>query len=410
MGSLTAKAVQSLIKAGGVGKFGDERGLYLKIPSKGEPYWMLRYTAHTKRREITLGKVSIVSLAEARSLAEDVRKKVLAGDDPIAERKLNRPVELTTVNELFEDWHKDLVKRLKYPGIPERVYRKDIAPTIGRLALSKVTPLDVRSIIQKITANDRPTIANDALLYMKQLFNHGIKLGLVQSNPATAFKVNDAGGVEKSRERALNLEEIAHVFKVFREHSDSFSRDNYLACALLLLLAVRKSELTEAPWSEFNLKDKKWFLPKERSKSGVGIVIPLPSLAIEILEELKVRAWDSPYVLPNRRVSKSQHMGKDTLNRAIAKLFGIEPGKKKQPPNVMGDMEYFTVHDLRRTSRSLLALLSVPPHVAERCLNHKLKGVEGIYDRYDYFDERKEALEALSKSLINTISKCAKIK
>mgnify|MGYP004701747937 CR=1 FL=1 len=51
MGSLTAKAVQSLIKAGGVGKVGDERGLYLKIPSKGEPYWMLRYTAHTKRRE-----------------------------------------------------------------------------------------------------------------------------------------------------------------------------------------------------------------------------------------------------------------------------------------------------------------------------------------------------------------------
>lgn len=99
------------------------------------------------------------------------------------------------------------------------------------------------------------------------------------------------------------------------------------------------------------------FLPKERSKSGVGIVIPLPPLAIEILEELKVRALDSPYVFPNRRVSRSQHMGKNTINRAIAKLFGIEPGRKKQPPNVMDDMEYFTVHDLRRTSRSLLASL-----------------------------------------------------
>lgn len=62
-----------------------------------------------------------------------------------------------------------------------------------------------------------------------------------------AFKVNDAGGVEKSRERVLSLDEIAHVFKVFREHSDSFSRDNYLAYALLLLLAFRKSELTKAP-------------------------------------------------------------------------------------------------------------------------------------------------------------------
>ncbi|MEB6537193.1 integrase arm-type DNA-binding domain-containing protein [Pantoea stewartii] len=403
MGSLTAKAVQSLIKAGGVGKFGDERGLYLKIPSKGEPYWMLRYTISSKRREITLGKVSLVSLAEARILAGEARRKVVAGEDPIAERKLNRPKLLTTVNELFEDWHKDLVKRLKHPKIPERVFKKDIAPTIGELALSRVTPIDIRAILQNITKSGRPTISNDALLYMKQLFDHGIKLGLVQSNPATAFKVNDAGGVEKSRERALSLDDIAHVFKVFREYSDSFSRDNYLACALLLLLAVRKSELTEAPWSEFNLEDKKWFLPKERSKSGVAIVIPLSPLAIEVLEELKVRAWDSPYVFPNRRTSKNQHMGKDTLNRAIAKLFGIEPGRKKQPPNVMGGIEYFTVHDLRRTSRSLLASLSVPPHVAERCLNHKLKGVEGIYDRYDYFDERKKAFCQLSDLLMNTL-------
>lgn len=135
----------------------------------------------------------------------------------------------------------------------------------------------------------------------------------------------------------------------------------------------------------------------------MGIVIPLPPLAIEILKELKVRAFGSDYVFPNRRSSKNLHMGKDTLNRAIAKLFGVEPGKKKQPPNVMGNIEYFTVHDLRRTCRSLLASLSVPPHVAERCLNHKLKGVEAIYDRYDYLEERSEALKSISVSLASFI-------
>ncbi|WP_433916172.1 tyrosine-type recombinase/integrase [Pectobacterium brasiliense] len=198
------------------------------------------------------------------------------------------------------------------------------------------------------------------LLYMKQLFDYAIKLGLLLNNPASAFKVNNAGGVEKSRERALANDEITHVFKVFREHSDSFSRDKYLACTLLLLLAVRKSEMTESSWSEFDLIEKKWFFPRERSKSGVGIVTLLPTLAIEILHELKVRACGSDYVFPNRRTSKSRHMGKDTLNRAIAKLFRGEPDKK-QPPNVMGGVEYFTVHDLRRTSRSLLASPSVPP-------------------------------------------------
>ncbi|WP_336512520.1 Arm DNA-binding domain-containing protein [Serratia symbiotica] len=57
MASLTVRTVQALIKAGEPGKYGDGRGLYLKVPPKGEPYWMLRYTIGSKRREITLGKV-----------------------------------------------------------------------------------------------------------------------------------------------------------------------------------------------------------------------------------------------------------------------------------------------------------------------------------------------------------------
>jgi len=163
-------------------------------------------------------------------------------------------------------------------------------------------------------------------------------------------------------------------------------------------LGVRKSELAEAPWKEFNLDEKVWNLSKNRSKSGVGIAIPLPPIVMEWLYELKIRAYDSEYVFPSRRSSKNPHMGPDTLNRAITKLFGHEAGKKKQPPNLMGDMPHFTVHDLRRTCRTLLAKQGTPGHVAERCLNHKLKGVEGIYNQHDYFDERREALEKLSQS------------
>ncbi|MFA0124777.1 integrase, partial [Vibrio sp. 10N.261.48.A2] len=121
-----------------------------------------------------------------------------------------------------------------------------------------------------------------------------------------------------------------------------------------------------------------------------------PKLCLLWFQELLVRACGSDYVFPNRRKSKAPHMGKDTLNRAISKMFGREPGRKIQPPNKMGDIKHFAVHDLRRTCRSLLAAEKVSNHIAERCLNHKLKGVEGIYDRYDYFEERKEALEKVT--------------
>ena len=203
-------------------------------------------------------------------------------------------------------------------------------------------------------------------------------------------------GIEQSKDRFLAIEELEQFFKVAAKNSDSFSRENYLACALLVCLGVRKSELIESMWSEFDLDKQVWSLPKERSKTGVGIDIPLSKEVIEWLLELKVRAFGSEYVFPNRRAGKMPHMGRDTLNRAITKLFGHEAGKKKQPPNLMGKMKHFTVHDLRRTCRTLLAKQGTSGHVAERCLNHKLKGVEGIYDQYDYFEERKEALNKIS--------------
>lgn len=399
MGSLTAKKVESLIK-GESGRYADGDGLYLTVPKSGKPFWFLRYTANGKRREMTLGQCANMTLAEARAEAVLQKKHLVVEKvDPLFLKQRAKQHKLQTVDDLFADWHKGNIKRLKHHNIPERVYRKDIAPHIGSAPPNKVMARDIQYIIESITESGRPTIANDALLYLKQLFNHGIKLDVVGANPASAFNVSDAGGVEQSKDRALTFEELTRVFEVFRENRDSFARENYLACALLVTLGVRKGELTEASWQEINLETGIWELPKERSKSGVGLTIPLPELCITWFKELEIRAAGSPYVFPNRRSSKNPHMGPDTLNRAITKLFGHEAGKKIQPPNKMGDIQHFSVHDLRRTCRTMLAQIGVPGHVAERCLNHKLKGVEGIYNKHDYFEERKEALDKLAEHL-----------
>ncbi len=403
MGKLTVKKIESMIK-GKPGRFADGDGLYFVVPKSGKPFWMLRYTNNKKRKEMTLSRYEDLTLADARAKAAEKSQEHRNGLDPLLARKREKQVPIKTVDDLFTDWHKTLVKRLKHPNIPERIYHKDIAPHIGQASLKAVSARDIRTVLQTITKSDRPTIANDALGYCKQLFNHGIKLDVMDNNPASAFSVSDAGGVEKSKDRALSMDELEKVFRIFSENHGSFSRENYLACALLVTLGVRKSELIEAPWQEFDLDTATWQLPKERSKSGVEITIPIPLAAIKWLKELQVRAFSSPYVFPNRRSSKRPYMGADTLNRAISKLFGREPGRKKQPPNKMGDMAHFTVHDLRRTCRSLLASNGVAGHIGERCLNHKLKGIEGVYNQYDYFDERQEALEMLAKTLEKIIN------
>ncbi|MBS8271300.1 DUF4102 domain-containing protein [Halomonas litopenaei] len=197
MGSLTAKKSQSLVKEGKAGRYSDGNGLYLMIPRKGTPYWMLRYTLFGKRREMTLGKHAHLSLAEARTKAVENQKSIREGLDPIEERKRDSQALIRTVEDLFADWYPELERRLKHPAIPKRIYKKEVAPLIGGRSLDAVTPIDIREIIRRVTNSGRPTIANDTLMYLKQMFNHAIKLGILTYNPASAFNVNDAGGIEK---------------------------------------------------------------------------------------------------------------------------------------------------------------------------------------------------------------------
>lgn len=388
---ITVQKIKSLIKNKAVGKYAIGNGLYIRISDEGSAFFTIRYTIHKKRKEMTLGKFPELSLADAKFKAAQIKVDLKNENiDPLAEKKRLDKEEMITVNDLAEDWLKDCEKRLKHPNIPKRVYKKDIAPFVGELGIDKVTPRDIRAIIQHIAESNRPTIANDALMYCKQLFRHAIKLDLRTSNPAEAFTLSDAGGVEQSRSRALSLDELEQVFLCLRNNHNQFTRDNYLATALLIALAVRKGELISAKWEEFDFESELWHVPQDRSKTGTAISIPLNSVVINWLKELEIRAYGSEYVFPNRRASKRfGHISPDTLNAAIQKLFREE----KMP------VEHFTVHDLRRTCRSLLASNGIAGHVAERCLNHKLKGVEGIYDRYDYLNERKEALTQIANSI-----------
>lgn len=404
--------LRATLKSGRVGKYKVDTGLYFRVTEQQSAFWILRYTILGKRREMTLGRYGRppegISLSEAKLKALEHRAIVKQGLDPLAEKKRSQLPQFNTVSDVAQDWLKECEKHLKNPNIPARVYRKDIAPYIGELGINQVNSRDILQIIRAINESGRSSIANDALSYCKQLFNHALKLDLIVSNPATPFKDKDAGGTESSRTRILSLEEVRIVFEVFDKRPDVMTRENYLAILILLLLGIRKGELIAAKWSEFDLSKKIWDLPAERTKTEKAIRIPLPEQLIPAFFELQIRANGSEYVFPSRRASKRRkYISDDTLNHALAKLFGQKVDSKKHPlPDILGehDIEHFVVHDLRRTCRSLLAEIGVPSHVAERCLNHKLKGVEAIYDRYDYFNERKEALERLADRVIGDLN------
>lgn len=404
MAKLTDMQIKAWMQAGERFELrSDGNGLGLRYrDSYAIPVWVLRYSIKGERRQMVMGSYADLSLAEARKTAKEMNARVALGYDVAAEKQTRKAEAVAaieagktaiTVGQLADEYFERMILgRWKHPNIVRSRIEKDIKPSLGKLKVEDVKPRHIDDMLQKIVRRGAPTVANDVLRWVRRMFDYGIKRHMLEINPASAFDLSDAGGKEDARERALSRDELAALFQAM-PNAKGFSVENDLSIKLLLLLCVRKMELLAARWDEFDLPNAVWHLPAERAKTGKAISIPLPALALEWLETLKRLSGVSPYVLPARKMQNRMlpHVCESTLSVALSKVkHGLEP---------------FTIHDLRRTARTHLAALGVLPDIAERCLNHKRKGVEGIYNQHDYFDERRDALNkwaALLNALITS--------
>lgn len=399
MGKLSDIQIKAWIKAGE--RFegrADGNGLYLcNRESFATPKWRFRYSMSGKARAMWIGSYGDLSLAKARETVRQLSARVALGYDVAGEKKQRKATAIATIEAeknarrvsdlATEYFERQIIGRWKHPDILRRRIDKDINPNIGHLKAEDVRPRHIDDMLQKIVARGAPTVANDVLRWTRRIFNYGIKRHILEINPTAAFDVSDAGGQEKSRERFLTTEELSRLFAAM-EHAKGFGRQNELTFKLLLLLCCRKMELCSARWEDIDIDNAVWHLTN--TKNGDEIDIPLTEHALLWLQELKVMSCNSEWVLPARKMQNRMipHIVESTLPVALAKLKAYMP-----------DVENFTLHDFRRTARTHLAELGVDPIVAERCLNHRIKGVEGIYNRHQYFNERRAALTLWEKRL-----------
>jgi integrase len=404
MGALSDIQIRAWIKAGErFEQRSDGGGLYFSYrASFTTPKWLFRYRFDGKQRVMNFGSYAVLSLADARKTAKELSARVSLGYDVAGEKQARKSEAVAKIEAVSSAWtvakladeyfERTILHRWKHPNIVRSRIENNIKLHIGHMKAEDVRPRDIDAMIQSVVKRGAPTVANDVLRWIKRIFDFGIKRQIVEINPASAFNPSDAGGKEEARDRWLTREEITRLFQAMRDKAGAFTVENVHAVRLLLLLAVRKEELIAAQWSEFDLERAIWHLQEERTKTSASIDIPLPAVAVVTLRELFRLAGGSSYVFPARKMQSRMvpHIDLNTLNAALAKH--IKP--------MMADIPNFTLHDFRRTARTHLAAMGVDPHVAERCLNHKLKGVEGIYNRHDYFDERKKALNEWAQLLM----------
>jgi integrase len=364
-------------------------GLYLVYrETMATPLWRFRYRLAGKQRQMFIGSYKDLTLAEATKEAKRLNALVSLGHD-VAKEKQDRKLDgiakreadknRITVAMLAERYYQERVQpKLKKPE-NELSHIKRVSGYLGGMFVEDVTGKHINGMYQKDLARGYPASTNKLREHTRRAFGFAAAQHIIPHNPAQWLDISYAGGKQETRERNLSRDELVTLFQSMGE-AKGFGRENYLTIKLLLLLCVRKSELIKAVKSEFDLGAGVWAIGKHRTKTKAGFDIPLPTQAIEALNELFVLSGQSDCLLPARSPQHKRlpHISEATLNVALKKIQGID---------------HFTVHDLRRTAKTMLQANGVDEFISERCLNHKLSGVSGTYGRHDFFEERKKALQ-----------------
>ena len=386
----------------------DTKGLYIRLHVSGSQDWLFRYT-YGKARVMLFGHYPEMSLPAARVEAAKARVLLDQGSDPADARRERVNDQLAklkarenTVAFLANEWlDTDIRSVIASEKKVESTVQNYIIARVGARPANEFRSDELKKLLRWVREHAGPTVSNEVLRYIRRIYDQAARerVAGIDFNPTVGLRLKDAGGTEEPRERALTDKELVELFKAIRK-SESFGRQNEISVQLILRIANRKMELLGAKWVEFDLDSGEWG-QKIAEPTGKRVrtprrkrrpVIPLPPTAIRLLKEQKVLSCGSEYVFPARRISRKRrypHVSPDTLNLALKNLTG-----KREP---------FTVHDLRRTSRTLLAKFGVIDDVAELSLGHAIKGTKGVYNVYKYFEERRAALMLLEQHYNNLL-------
>lgn len=357
----------------------DGGGLVLEVMASGSKIWRYRYSLHGKQQPVvTIGEYPATTLMAARERARRYSEIVAGGVSPIADARKDRGAvkSLSTVREFGGYWTEQLMsdKSEEYQRTTSRALEKDVYPAIGNKPVTEVTPGDVLAICDRIKKRGSPKMALHTRNVLKRMFEYAIARQLVTINPATAVVARFVA-TQESRDRVLSPDEIGRVLRAV--YASNIRRPLKLAIHLLVLTMVRKSELIEARWSEFDLDAGVWRIPAERMKKDREHWVYLAPQAVAMLRELHDARTSPEFVFPTVR-GKDRPIAKSTLNQAIRAL-DIE-------------VQHFVLHDFRRTASTHLHEMGQPSDAIEKALAHTIKGIKGVYNRAEYAEQRRQIL------------------
>ncbi|MBB6410651.1 tyrosine-type recombinase/integrase [Mesorhizobium sangaii] len=364
------KLTAGMVKAA-TGRIGDGGGLWL-MPRGDKQYWIFIYQRHGRRREMGLGPLEAVSLADARDKADEVRKLLHAGKDPFKDASFRQvDKRVPQFGDYADEYIKDHAPQWR-GGKTEIGWKSSLeahAKGLRKLPVNEIRRADVVRVIKPIW-QAKPETAKKTLERIAAVLELATDMELrAGPNPARM----DA----KARDKALGVQAAAgnHASMPYPDLPKFFAGipDTVAGRALrfLILNANRTKEVRFADWSEIDTDAKVWIIPPSRMKEPREHRVPLTDSGIAVLGE------------PGKGlVFKGARRDRPIGEVAMAKLLA---------KGVLG----FTVHGFRTTFRTWAQEQGYPDELAEPALAHETRGkVQRAYARSDVLERRREMMQA----------------
>jgi integrase len=366
------------------------KGFVARRLDSGAVTYGYRYRDKTngKQRWLTLGLHGSITAEEARDLAKKAAGEVADKRDPVAEREAAREdaarekrATANTVDSVLDQFiTRHVEKNLRSAKVVKRSLEVYVRPKIGQKSIYAVKRLDIVELLDAIEDADKAPTADRVLAYLRKAFNWyatrdedflpPIVKGMARTKPS-----------ERARKRILTDDEIRSLWSALGSEDIPQAFGNI--ARVLLLTGQRLGDIGKMRAEE--LDGKTLIIPAERYKTKVEHVVPLTESAFEWITDRK-----SGFMFSTTG-GKKPFSGWSKAKRSLDTVIARERKKAGLKP-----MPHWTLHDLRRTARSLMSRAGVSGDVAEVVLGHKLPGVRGVYDRHTYEAEKRDALEKLA--------------
>ncbi len=383
---LTDTKLRNLKAKDKIYKVADRDGLYVAVTKAGGISFRYNYALNGRQETLTFGRYGIggITLAEAREQLHEAKKMIAEGKSPAREKARAKVREKDAKS--FDDWAQSWLRGYEMAestrDMRRACYERELKGPFGNKLLSEIGHDDLRRLTDKIVERNAPATAVHTREVVMQIYRWANERGQRVENPADMVRPTAIARFEP-RDRALSSDEIG----LFYEYLERVGTGPQFRAAakLLLLTMVRKSELSNAKWSEINFTDALWTIPKERMKRRNAHLVFLSQQALDIFIALKTFAGSSEYVLPSRYDSDLP-MSSATLNQVLKTAYTL--AQKDGKP-----LGKFGPHDLRRTASTMLHEAGYNTDWIEKCLAHEQRGVRAVYNKAEYREQRSAMLQ-----------------